>query len=1412
MKFQHFWLLIAILKQCLSDIPITQTQKYNFPLEIRNSNTIFLRDYTFKIIEAPFYELLSSSEFNLTIDQAISQIFKMNSSSINDSSIRIGSNYISLTGVNSNIFWVLTQNDKLYKGRIQSNGELYMNFLDIMIQKQYFQINLITNDFGMLSSLQDGELYFTLINSTNLECTDFIINYQIESQFYNPIIQILSINNTQFTFCLIYTTPKNAHIVYFTYNQDDIEQTSEQIFDGSYSNAFLSDYQNYLFLINSEHVYLVDLFQNSSSIQEIFNSNIQIQDDSQPISYFTTFQISNNLFHIIILQQQLLKSFFIDTNYINIQAQSNSYILNKYQKINKIELTLDNILIVTDTFIIDLQLKDSIKATGYQLLQFGTYAFFNLLRNIVVVQEFFNNQTIISTYLINQPQIFISQDTSKLLEEMSQTVKLDIQVKSQLNNKFMQYTFQIQLIQLNVMENSNPIQFHQDIEDLILQFPQDKVIDRNQIFLGPNLTLSLQSSNSDYLYASVEELKFEERSIKNAIYSIVCSFSRQQELYCSQFMNDTIILTIENPAYSTQKYNIQSYLKLQKCSCIKTAQNINVLMQFNSSVLIQQFDYSLQPTKQILLPFQMKIISAQILKDVLFTTTVDGKLIATDIYEKQQLFIISNYNFQEIYINPYDFPHYLFIDNIDELIILAYNGKQSYEFINSIQYPIQNYKSNAIGILSNGIYLAFCQDNNNFIYFYQKINIYLQNSLSNYFDVYFQGLEIYQNPNILSTYTSSNFYLIFVQGNFFQLCQFSGTGTSYTALRTSLLYQLNGLSFIQMSSIQNQEPGYQVQKVYLFTNKQKFIDHPYLSYDFILATRYNEDDYIGKINITYGAQNKNFSSFFIQNVSIIYENYLLLPRNLHDKQIYSIQNKGDIKINPRTLFYGNIQNYTVNCDQCNSFNIIQPIAFSNSQSINISVENMLNQNDILYLTDQQNNLYQFYPETNNLSMIYNLTDQGNQVCYFLFIEMQNSFPVQICTGNSTIIYAFNTSSNQIIQHNFTEVCCFYYSTYQNGILTVFSNGQFQTLDFFVFYFWISNNQINLMQIFNSNGVCQNCLISSLYLNMSQNFTTQPCQIFGFITTSSNGRGNNEIFLLKHCISSTMSQIFGFAPNQTTQSGNIYFQSSTWNLIQTELVSFPFYKITRQFGSSEYISDNLIQVRFIVTYVNVVDLYIILFNQTTGKLISFVLDQGFYIDSNQTIRSFLVYLGSNGLVMIQSFQDQNILTPQIYTFEKHKFQIKYNTKKLNRMIGFEIIQDQPSQIYSLFSGNYYAIRNKTNSQLYYIQNYLTLSIDLTGIQNTSIEITGHNPQNQIKQSLFILNLNYSNTNTNNNTIIPDNPNSTDPDVQKNQYHVVLILLYFFMIIFSIIVFIAPRCCSKLTKPYKQPSINFELIEK
>ncbi|CAD8213161.1 unnamed protein product [Paramecium pentaurelia] len=593
----------------------------------------------------------------------------------------------------------------------------------------------------------------------------------------------------------------------------------------------------------------------------------------------------------------------------------------------------------------------------------------------------------------------------------------------------------------------------------------------------------------------------------------------------------------------------------------------------------------------------------------------------------------------------------------------------------------------------------------------------------------------------------------------------------------------------------------------------------------MLAPRYQENDYIGKQHyLMFRAYNQNFTSYYKLYFSIIYENYLLFPRNLHHKQTYYIQNKGEIKINPRTLFYGNIQNYTANCDECKSFNITQPIAFSNSQSINISVENILNSNDLVYLTDQQNNLYQFYPETNQLSMLYNLSDQGHQKCNFLFIEMQNSFPVQICTGKSTIIYAYNISSNQIIKHNLIEVCCFYYSSYQNGMLTVFSNGKFQGLDYFVFYFWISNNEINLKQIFNSNGVCHYCLISPLYLSMSQNFTNQPCQIFGLISTSIDGSGNNEIFLLKHCISSTMSQIFGFEPNQTITSGNIYFQSSTWYLIQTKFISFSFSQITKQFGSSEQISDNVIQVKLIVSYFNVVELYMVLFNQTTGNLISFVLDQGFDIDFNETVASFQVSQGSNGLLMIESFSKKNTFPPQIYTYEAHKFEIQYETKKLNRMIGFEIIQAQSSEVYSVLSGNYYAIRNKTNSLLYYVQNYLTLSVDLTGIENTSIEITSYNPQNQINQSLFIQNLYYRNNSNNNETpinnntnipdnpIIPDNPNSTDSDVQDNSHHITLLILYCCMIILLFIVLLAPKCCYKLKKAYKAPSFNFELIEK
>ncbi|CAD8194859.1 unnamed protein product [Paramecium octaurelia] len=1421
MKFQHFWLLIAILKECLCNITISQTQKFNYPLEIRNSNTIFLRDYTLEIVEAPFYSLLSSSEFNLKIDQAISQIRKMSSSTINDSSIRIGSNYVALFGDNSNNFWVLTYDEKLYQGLVKSNGEIQMTFLDITIQKYFFQINLITNEFGMLSSFQEGELFFSLLNSTSLECTDIVLNYPIKSEIYNPIVQILTVNPENFTFCLTYTTEKDAHIVYFTYNQNDIELLSEQIFQGNYQNAVLSSNSNFLFLISKERVDLVDL-NNNTGIQEIININIQSQDDLQAISYFTNYQISNNLFHIVFLQQQKLTSFFIDVNYINQQVQSISYFINEYTQIINLKLTLDNIFIITDSFIIGLQLKDSIKATCYQQLNEGTFAFFYLLRNIIVVQDSVDNQIVISTYLINDPQIFISQKLTQQIDALVMPVKLDILVVSQVNQKLIQYAFQIQLIQLDVIENQMPIQFHQYIDEMVLKFPEVMIKDRSQTFLGPNLTLSILSNNSDYLLASVEGTMFGEYNIYTAIYSIACSFSSQEQLYCTQYKNDTIILTIDNAAISLAKYPIRATEKLVKCSCMKTVSNLNVLMQFDQSIIIQQFNYSLHPKELLTIPFLIKVVDAAILKDVLFTTTIDGILTATDISEQQVLFTIPNNNFNEIYVNSIDFPHFLFVNNVVELTIIAYNGKQSYEFINYIPYPIQNYTSNAIGILNNGIYLAFSNDDKSFIYFYQKINIWLQTNNQNYFDVYIEQFKIQKNPKILSTYTTNNFYLIFQKGQYTQLAQFSGTGTSYTALRTSKQIRVPNLHFTQMSAIFQQERNYEVQIVYLFTNSAQSYNHPYLSYDFMLTTRYNEADYIGQCDLKYKAHNQNFTSYYHQKVSIIYENYLLLPKNSNNKQAYFIQDQGNVNINPRTLFYGNIQNYKVDCDVCNSIKITQPIDFSNSYSLNISVENVLNQDGLIYLTDDQYSLYLFYPETNELTMIYDFSQHVQIYCSALFIEMITSFPVQICSQSSIItIYAYNTTSNQLISHILNEVCCYAESSYKNGILTIFNFGSFQGFDFFAFYFWISENKIHLNQAFKEAGVCHYCFANPLYLSMSENFTTQPCQIFGLITTQSNGQGDNEIFLLKNCIPSSISENFGFAPNDTTPSGNIYFQQSTWRLVESDAVRYSFYYITNQFGSSsQQISDNILKAEFLVTYFYVVELYSLLFNEETGTLLSFVLDQSFFLDYNKTVSIYSVRQGSNGLLMIESFQEDEIFTPQIYTYDKQKLELKQNNKQINRMIGFEIINAKPSKKQSKLSGNYYAFKMKNTSQLYYVQNYLTLSIDLIGIQNASIEITGQNIQNSVTQSIFIQNLNYNNhnndTNINNNTNdtpdTPDDQNSTNSDKDKTSQHITIIILYCFMIVFLFIVLLAPRCCFKLNRVQKNTSFNFELTQK
>ncbi|CAD8099975.1 unnamed protein product [Paramecium sonneborni] len=1386
MKILIFQILLAYLKNYAICSIILEDQRYNFPLEANNSNTIYLNDYTQEIVQAPYYSIQSSNQFNLKIDQSISQLGNLNF----NQSIRIGSNFIAQSGVYSNCFWALTEEQTLFKGLIKTNGEIQMTQLDFMISMDCFQISLIMNDFLMLSCFNNGDLCFSILNTTNFESTEFIVNYTLSSQYQNPNVQILSVNNTNFTFCLIYTTPLNAHIVYFTNNQIDIDLIEEKIFEGLFTRAILSENQNFLFMINSNYVYLADLTENTG-VQIIINQHILNPKDHQPITEFQIFQINKNIFHIVVLQNKILNSFLFDSQFIEQNALIKQFQLNEYHQIIQFEVTLYNIYLITDTFIIKLLCKNSIKATSYHQLNFGNYAFLQLLRKIAVVQESFNNNTtIISTYLMNQPQIFISKDITKLMELQVVPEQLNIQVTSMLSFKQIHCNFSIQLILIDIRKIQQPVLFQQILNDQVFRFPEQKVRQESQIFYGPNLTLAILSSKNQYLSVYTLLHTFSQFSSPNVIYQIGCTFFQSEQILCVQFSNK--IIQISNSNQKSQNL-IRTTLTLIKCSCVKSESVINVIMQFKFTVYVQQYNYDLIPINFIEFPNQIEIISATILKKILFIVFINGQLTATTLSDQQLQFQISNFKINQIYTNQVDYPDNLFLDSFSELIILAYNGKQSYEIVNSITYPLQEYENIGIGILQDGIYFAYRNKTQSFLYFYPKENIFIQNSYQNYFQVYLDDYQIYQQTNILSAFSSNNFYLILEKDNFCYLSQYQATGTSYSALKSSYwIFDASQYSLLQLSIISQNEIKFEVEIIYINTDSYKLIQYPFLSYEFMFTTHYNENDITEQLHILYSAENGNFIQSILQNVTIIYESNLLVAINSDNEKVYQIEDYANIKINPSHLFFGNIQNYTVICDLCKSFNYIQPIDKINSYSLNIGYQKILNQKDFIYISDQQNNLYQFHPEIRQLSMLYRLQVQNDQKCEALFIEIQTQFPVQICSGESTYIYAFNTSSNQIITYEFSEISSYFSSDYKNCILQVFTNNERTKLDYFAFYFWIQNNEINLMQIYKSIAVCSFCQVTYVYLRLSQNFTSQPCQIFGFMTTSSSGSGDNIVFNLQNCIPTKICIIYGFTPNVTNSQGNIYFTKSVWKLKEKVLFIEPFYQPTMQFGTSKQISETIIEAKFIVSFLDAIDLYLILFNSTNGEIISFAKDQSFYLACSRHISLCTINEGADDMLLIQNSQQNGFYIPQIYSYEDQKYELDINTQKMNRIIGFENIQfvSKTSDMTASLSGNYYILGNHTHSQLYYVQNYLTLQIDLKGIQNAQIDIISHNPSKQIKLSFPVFNQNY---------IIKSN-------------RVILYIVFCFLFLIIILLLILSRYCLKNRKEQTLRPLSYELIEK
>ncbi|CAD8089128.1 unnamed protein product [Paramecium sonneborni] len=328
MKILIFQILFAFLKNYAICRIILEDQRYNFPLEANNSNTIYLNDYTQEIV-SPYYSIQSSNQFNLKIDQSIQQFGNLNF----NQSIRIGSNYIaqSESGLYSNFFWALTVQQTLFKGLIKTNGEILMIQLDFMISmgninyRLYLQLNKAASQYSLLQ--------LSIISQNK-------IKFEVE---------IIYINTNSYK--LIQYPFLSYEFMFIThYNENDITEQLLIIYSAENGNFIQSILQNVtriyesnlLVAINydNEKVYKIEDQQILKLIHHTFFLEI-FRIIQQYVIYVNLLIIFNQLIKLIhTLQTQAIKKF-------QIKKISLIYQINKITYINFV-LKSDNYLCFID--------------------------------------------------------------------------------------------------------------------------------------------------------------------------------------------------------------------------------------------------------------------------------------------------------------------------------------------------------------------------------------------------------------------------------------------------------------------------------------------------------------------------------------------------------------------------------------------------------------------------------------------------------------------------------------------------------------------------------------------------------------------------------------------------------------------------------------------------------------------------------------------------------------------------------------------------------------------------------------------------------------------------------------------------------------------------------------------------------
>ncbi|CAD8201471.1 unnamed protein product [Paramecium pentaurelia] len=408
-------------------------------------------------------------------------------------------------------------------------------------------------------------------------------------------------------------------------------------------------------------------------------------------------------------------------------------------------------------------------------------------------------------------------------------------------------------------------------------------------------------------------------------------------------------------------------------------EHINILIEFNDTISIQQFNYQSQPQDFFELTMPIQILSSALLKETLFVITIDGNLTAYFFNHGKLAYLL----YLIIHLNIYTLIQQIIQTSqllIIKLIQLSYRimEYQSFEILNNIHIQLLiTIKSRQV-YYKNGIYMAFVQQNNNQLYFYPIQNVYISNSLQIYYQVDLLGYQ-FQTGQIISSYTVAeiclridNYKQLYFASNIIfhhQICTpkhiylilqdqygifcayFSGSDSPFNSfVYSNALFanSQNVLIIILMSVVQKQKQN--IELVQIFINQSLAVNGSVLYGEFQIMPYFLETNY-------------SYMTTLQKKVNILFQRQLITQKQFNlESQELIIQNNTKLIINPSNLFNGNIKNYSINYRACKSFNFTQPINGLTSQTLNFSFQAAIKNNNMIFI---QNNisLYQLNEQT-----------------------------------------------------------------------------------------------------------------------------------------------------------------------------------------------------------------------------------------------------------------------------------------------------------------------------------------------------------------------------------------------------------------------------------------------------------------